>query len=87
MQPISIIEAMSCGLPIISSKIGLIPSMVEHNINGLILEDAKPENIANCILKLMIDSEMMSKMKIANVEKFNTNYSEEVFLKSIDKLI
>ena len=87
MQPISIIEAMSCGLPIISTNIGLIPSMVKHNVNGLILEDTKPENIANYILKLMTNSELMSKMKIANVKKFDTNYSQEVFLKSIDKLI
>ena len=86
MQPISIIEAMSCGLPIISTNIGLIPSMVKHNVNGLILEDTKPENIANYILKLMTNSELMSKMKIANVKKFDTNYSQEVF-KSIDKLI
>lgn len=87
MQPISIIEAMSCGLPIISSKIGLIPSMVEHNINGLILEETKPENIANCILMLMKDSKMMSKMQAANIEKFKNNYSEEVFLESIEKFI
>ncbi len=87
MQPISIIEAMSCGLPIISTNIGLIPSMVKHNVNGLILEDTKPENIANYILKLMTNSELMSKMKIANVKKFDANYSQEVFLKSIDKLI
>jgi glycosyltransferase involved in cell wall biosynthesis len=87
MQPISIIEAMSCGLPIISTKIGLIPSMVEHNINGLILDETKPKNIANSILMLMKDSKMMSKMKAANIKKFKNNYSEEIFLESIDKFI
>jgi len=87
MQPISIIEAMSCGLPIISSKIGLIPSMVEHNINGFILDETKPENIANCILTLMQNSKLMLKMQVANIEKYKNNYSEEIFLESIDKLI
>ncbi len=87
MQPISIIEAMSCGLPIISSKKGLIPYMVEDMVNGLILEKINPKSIALKILMLIKNPELFLKMQKNNLEKYTKNYSEKAFLKNIDKLI
>lgn len=36
--PISIIEAMRCGVPIISTKIAGIPELVENDFNGIVIE-------------------------------------------------
>jgi len=86
MQPISIIEAMSCGLPIISTNIGLIPSLVEDGKNGLIMNHNTPDDLAKKIFKLTTNPELYSKMSASNIEKFETVHSEKVFLERIDHL-
>ena len=36
--PMAILESMACGVPIISTKVGLAPEMIEHNKNGFLCE-------------------------------------------------
>lgn len=35
-MPLSIIEALQVGTPVISSRIGVMPEMIDHNINGIL---------------------------------------------------
>ena len=35
--PNPVLEAASCGVPIISTKVGFVPELIEHNVNGLIV--------------------------------------------------
>jgi glycosyltransferase involved in cell wall biosynthesis len=44
--PISLIEAMAIGLPIISTNVGGIPFLIQHNVNALLVnDDAVPEMV------------------------------------------
>lgn len=48
--PVSIMEAMSFGIPCVASDAGGTPEIVENNINGLLVSvDAKPDDIAMLI--------------------------------------
>lgn len=38
-QPLTIIEAMSLGIPTIATKVGAIPEMINNNINGFLIKD------------------------------------------------
>lgn len=48
-MPISVLEAMASGLAIISTRVGAIPDLIHHNVNGYIVGESSPENIANGI--------------------------------------
>jgi phosphatidylinositol alpha-1,6-mannosyltransferase len=50
--PISIIEAMHAGKPIVASPTGGIPDMIEHGVTG-VLVDNQPEHIAAAIVDLL----------------------------------
>jgi glycosyltransferase involved in cell wall biosynthesis len=53
--PISLLEAMSSGLPVISSRTGGIPEMVEEGKSGLIIPVADAEALAASLMALLDD--------------------------------
>lgn len=56
-QPLSIIEAMSYKLPILSTKVGGIPELVEDGVNGFLFEPGDKDAMKSYIDKLMTDTE------------------------------
>lgn len=54
--PVSIIEALACGLPVVSTNIAGIPEAVKDNFNGLIVPSKNPEELANALELLLSDS-------------------------------
>lgn len=51
-QPLTIIEAMSIGIPTIATKVGAIPEMIYNNNNGFLIQDN--DEVKDIITKLLI---------------------------------
>lgn len=73
--PISIIEAMAFGLPIISTNIGEIPDVVRENINGWIVEPGDSESIKNRIIHLIKNIDNFDGIREKNKQDFLEKYS------------
>lgn len=77
--PLSILEAMSCGVPVISTYEGAIPEIVDDGRTGFLV---KPECIGELSTKLqrcIDDPAMRMAMGRAGREKYSVAYSIEVF--------
>lgn len=61
VMPLSIIEALSCGLPVMALKNSNLESLVTHDRNGLILP-VSPKIIANQIMDLLQNSQKLSQL-------------------------
>lgn len=53
--PMSLLEAMSAGIPCIASKVDAIPEVVRSGSNGLLIEPGDPGQIADALLRLVRD--------------------------------
>lgn len=60
--PVSILEAMALGLPVVASKVGGIPELVEDGITGILIEPNHPEEFAAAIIQLLSNSEKAKRM-------------------------
>jgi L-malate glycosyltransferase len=59
---VAVVEASACAKPVIVSRSGGLPEVVEHGKTGFVLEDSSPENLSSCLLKLTEDNELAQQM-------------------------
>lgn len=89
--PMSIIEAMMCGLPIVSSNINDIPDIIEHGVNGYLVEFGDVNLFATKLKLLLSDLTLVKKMGDASSSKidflFKTQYSYEKVEEIWDELL
>lgn len=56
-------EAMACGLPVlVSNRCGCAPDLVQEGANGFTFDPARPEAIAEALLKLPKDAQALSRL-------------------------
>ncbi len=68
--PVSIMEAMSFGIPCIATDVGGTKEIVDHTINGVLLhEDSSPERIKDAILSIANMTEDMYGLLRENARK------------------
>jgi glycosyltransferase involved in cell wall biosynthesis len=52
-QPLSILEAMASGMPIVSTGTGDIVNMIEHGVSGTIVPQKDPDAMAAAVVQLL----------------------------------
>ena len=86
--PISLLEAMACSKPVIATKVGGIPEIVKHEVNGLLIEPGNVHELEAAILSILENKDKAKNLgdNAARfvVENFSTNVVakkyEEVFM-------
>lgn len=85
--PISILEAMSYELPIISTNVGGIPEIVDNNINGYLFQPGNKEQLFNCINAFVENKEIKQSMGRESFKRVEPHLPQNVavFLENIYK--
>ncbi len=89
--PQVIIEAMSCGLPVVATSVGGIPEIIEHGVSGLLVEPRSPESLAQSMAKLLLADDtrnsMGKKAREIAMERFSlehvVKFTEEIILAAV----
>jgi glycogen(starch) synthase len=62
MCPVAVLEAMSCGRPVVASDRGGIPEMVEHGRTGLLADPDRPGTFADALVQVLKDRDTAESM-------------------------
>ncbi len=60
--PVSVMESLSLGTPVIASNIGGLPDMIKPNITGLLFKAGDPDNLAENIHSLLSHPDRITEM-------------------------
>ena len=84
-QPLVILEAMGCGLPIISTKIGAIPDTMTNNVNGILLEENTTVELSIAIKVFYDNSPLINQISINNLKTYTERFTVESYVERMIK--
>ena len=84
--PNAVLEAMSVGLPVVATRVGAIPEMIEDGKGGLLFEHADIASLVRAIRTLMDDASLRGAMGQFNREKSRAHYAYSVVTSQLTAL-
>jgi len=89
--PLSILEAMAAGKPVIASNIGGIPEIIEHQKNGILVEPGDSEALADAIVSLLENKDEKERIgrnaRIHAKQYFSTKRVAEEYEKVYEEIL
>ncbi|MEM3951716.1 glycosyltransferase family 4 protein [Saccharolobus sp.] len=84
--PNVILEAMACGTPVLSTPVGALPDIIRDGETGFLLKSNNPEHIANRIIELLSNTELLEKVSKNAYKYVRENFSYEKTLQAWQKI-
>lgn len=76
--PNVLVEAMACGVPVVSTRVSGIPELIEHSVNGLLVEPHDPAALAEAIARVLDDQRLAARLAAAARHTVETRFDVRV---------
>jgi len=84
--PISILEAMACGKPVVATAVGGIPEIVNHKENGLIVRPNDPVELAEAIVYLFNSENRLRDMGLKSAKFIFKRFRTENIVHNLERI-
>jgi len=84
--PNVVIEGMAAGRPVIASRLGGPPEMMEHQVSGMLVEPGKPQVLADAISSLIDRPELRSSLGNKAIKTAFAKWSIESHICEVQKV-
>lgn len=81
--PLTVLEAMRAGLPVVASDVGGVGEAVEDGVNGFLVPRGGVDEMAEALARLIDDSGLRSSMGAAGRARYEAEFTQERMLAAV----
>lgn len=85
-MPMTIIESLAAGTPIVGSRIGSVAEMIEEGVNGVLFEPGDPNALVQSVRHLRSDPSRLRRMRHGARKSFECNYTATANLRHLERI-
>lgn len=85
-SPLSVMEYMDAGLPVVATRVGGIPDLIEHGVHGLLVEPQDPAGLGDAIARVLGDPEEARRMGEQGRERRKREFDIDVMVENLQDL-
>lgn len=86
-RAVSVLEAMSCNVPVVVTEIGGLKEIVTNEINGILVKKEDIKELSSALLKLINDKQLRIEFGNNARKEIIRNYSLSKSIKEMEKII
>jgi glycosyltransferase involved in cell wall biosynthesis len=84
--PLSVLEYMDAALPVVATRVGGLPDLIEHGVHGLLVEPGDAHLLAEAVGELLADPERARRMGEAGRARRREDYDFDRTLQRLESL-
>jgi glycosyltransferase involved in cell wall biosynthesis len=85
--PVSLMEAMACGVPVIGTNVGGVTELIEHGVSGLVVAPSDEVALKNAIFCYLSNSALRESVKQAARKVVESHFNLDIEVGKLEQLI
>jgi glycosyltransferase involved in cell wall biosynthesis len=85
-SPLSVMEYMDAGLPVVATQVGGIPDLIDDGVQGLLVERRDPDGLAAAIARLLADPAEARRLGERARERRRREFDIDVMARNLEDL-
>ncbi|CAM5529549.1 N-acetyl-alpha-D-glucosaminyl L-malate synthase OS=Lysinibacillus sphaericus OX=1421 GN=bshA_1 PE=4 SV=1 [Lysinibacillus sphaericus] len=81
-----LLEAMACGVPCIGSNVGGIPEVIDHGVDGYLVELGDTDAVAEYAVELLNDEDKLLRFREAAMRAVNEKFHSSKIVEQYEQL-
>lgn len=85
-MPLSVLEAMAAGLPVVATDVGDVRRVVADGKTGCVIPRQSPDKLASALRKLLVNPDLARRMGAAGRRRAEEQFSNAVTARAVSEL-